>query len=236
MTLTYNQLERDGESWAMGGYSNGFVVDERYAVSIPENLPISAVAPLLCAGITLYSPLRHWQAGPGKSVAIMGLGGLGHMGVKFAAAMGAQVTVLSHSESKRADAIKLGAHHFHVLKEPADFAALKSQFDLILNTVSASLDLNAYTSLLKLDGTLVLIGIPTEPYSLRAGSLLSGRKGIAGSTVGGMKELAEMMQFCGEHNIVSEVEVISADYINTAYDRTVASDVRYRFVIDAQTF
>jgi uncharacterized zinc-type alcohol dehydrogenase-like protein len=235
LTGTYNQLERDGKTVAMGGYSNYFVINEDYAVHIPANLPLEGVAPLLCAGITLYSPIKHWNVGPGKKVAVMGLGGLGHMGVKFAVAMGAEVTVLSHSPHKKDDALAMGAHHFIATNDDSVFAAHAKTFDVILNTVSAELDINKYVSLLKLDGTLVVIGLPGKPYAVHVGSLLDGRRSIAGSMIGGIPQLQEMLNFCGEKSIVSDVEVIKADYINEAYERTVASDVKYRFVIDAST-
>ena len=236
MTGTYNQLERDGVTVAMGGYSNYFVINEDYAVTIPANLPLEGVAPLLCAGITLYSPIKHWGVGPGKKVAVMGLGGLGHMGVKFAAALGADVTVLSHSPEKAADARAMGAHSFIATNDKSVFKEHAKTFDVILNTVSAEVDIDLYLNLLKLDGTLVVIGLPGKPYALNAGTLLNGRRSIGGSMIGGMPELQEMLNFCGEKNIVSDVEVIKADYINEAYERTVASDVKYRFVIDASTF
>ena len=236
MTGTYNGYERDGTTVAMGGYSNRFVVNEDYAVRVPANRPLDGVAPLLCAGITLYSPIKHWNVGPGKKVAVMGLGGLGHMGVKFAVALGAEVTVLSHSPSKEADAKGMGAHHFVSTKDPANFKAITKSFDVILNTVSAEIDINQYLNLLKLDGTLVTIGLPGKPYAVHAGSLLSGRRSLAGSMIGGIPETQEMLDFCGEHNILSDVEVIKADYINKAYERTIASDVKYRFVIDASSF
>ena len=236
MTGTYNQLERDGKTPAMGGYSNVMVINEDYAVSIPDNLPLDGVAPLLCAGITLYSPIKHWNTGPGKKVAVMGLGGLGHMGVKFAVAMGAEVTVLSHSPSKEKDALAMGAHHFVSTKDEKIFAEHEKEFDVILNTISAEIDINLYLNLLKLDGTLVVIGLPGKPYAVRVGSLVNGRRSIGGSMVGGIPELQEMLNFCSEHKITSDVEVIKADYINEAYERTVASDVKYRFVIDAKTF
>ena len=235
MTGTYNQLERDGKTPAMGGYSNRFVVNEDYAVHIPANLPLEGVAPLLCAGITLYSPIKHWKVGPGKKVAVMGLGGLGHMGVKFAVAMGAEVTVLSHSPQKKDDALAMGAHHFIATSDESVFKTHAKSFDVILNTVSAEIDIDKYISLLKLNGTLVVIGLPGKPYAVHVGTLLNGRRGIAGSMIGGVPELQEMLNFCGENNIVSDVEVIKADYINEAYERTVASDVKYRFVIDAST-
>ena len=236
MTGTYNGYERDGKTIAMGGYSNRFVVNEDYAVQVPTNLPLDGVAPLLCAGITLYSPIKHWNVGPGKKVAVMGLGGLGHMGVKFSVALGAEVTVLSHSPSKEADAKAMGAHHFVSTKDPDNFKAIAKSFDVILNTVSAEIDINQYLNLLKLDGTLVTIGLPGKPYSVHAGSLLSGRRSLAGSMIGGIPETQEMLNFCGEHNILSDIEVIKADYINQAYERTIASDVKYRFVIDASSF
>lgn len=236
MTGTYNGYERNSQKIAFGGYSNFFVIHEDYAVHIPANLSLPGVAPLLCAGITLYSPLKHWQVSRGTRVAVMGLGGLGHMGVKFAVAMGAEVTVLSHSPNKEKDAKSMGAHHFVVTKDSDWHKPLKKKFDLILNTVSADVDLEPYLSTLATDGTLVIIGLPGKPYSVSAGTLLDGRRSIAGSMIGGLPELQEMMDFCGAHNIVSDVEVIDPSYINDAYERTVASDVKYRFVIDARKF
>jgi uncharacterized zinc-type alcohol dehydrogenase-like protein len=236
MTGTYNGYERDGKTVAMGGYSNRFVINENYAVHIPANLPLDGVAPLLCAGITLYSPIKHWNVGPGKKVAVMGLGGLGHMGVKFAVALGAEVTVLSHSPSKEADAKAMGAHHFVSTKDPENFTAIAKSFDVILNTVSAEVDINQYLNLLAQDGTLVVIGLPGKPYAVHAGVLLGARRSMAGSMIGGIPEMQEMLDFCGKHNILSDVEVIKADYINQAYERTIASDVKYRFVIDASSF
>ena len=236
MTATYNGYERDKRTIAFGGYSNNFVIDQDYAIDIPQNLSLEGVAPLLCAGITLYSPIKHWKVGSGSRVAVMGLGGLGHMGVKFAAALGAEVTVLSHSASKENDARAMGAKHFVVTKDEEWFKPLTKRFDLILNTVSADLDLDPYLQLLDTNGTLVVIGLPGKPYAINAGTLLNGRRSIAGSMIGGIPEIQEMMEFCGKHNIVSDVEVINADYINKAYERTVASDVKYRFVIDASTF
>lgn len=236
MTGTYNTYERDGKTVAMGGYSDTFVIHEDYAVHIPENLNLAGVAPLMCAGITLYSPLRNWKAGPGKKVGIIGLGGLGHMGVKFAVALGADVTVFSHSPEKEADAKKMGAHHFVTTKDAGNLKKLEKQYDLLLNTVSADIDLEPYLQMLKLDGTLVVIGLPGKPYAINAGTLLGQRRSLSGSMIGGIAQLQEMLNFCGEKSIVSDVEVIKADYINTAYDRTVASDVKYRFVIDAKSF
>ena len=236
MTGTYNTYERDGKTVAMGGYSDTFVINEDYAVHIPQNLDLSGVAPLMCAGITLYSPLRNWKAGPGKKVGVIGLGGLGHMGVKFAVALGADVTVFSHSPEKEADAKKMGAHHFVTTKDISNLKRLEKQYDLLLNTVSADIDLEPYLQMLKLDGTLVVIGLPGKPYAINAGTLLGQRRSLSGSMIGGIAQLQEMLNFCGEKSIVSDVEVIKADYINTAYDRTVASDVKYRFVIDAKSF
>lgn len=235
MTGTYNTLERDGTSVAFGGYANNFVIDQDYALHIPANLALEGVAPLLCAGITLYSPLKKWGAKPGMKIGIMGLGGLGHMGVKFAHAMGAEVTVFSHSPEKRDDAISMGADHFVGTKDISALIPLRKSFDLILNTVSADLDISQYLELLKLDGTLVVIGLPGKPYAVDAGVLLNGRRSMAGSMIGGIPEIQEMLDFCGKHSIVSDVEVIDADYADIAYERTVASDVKYRFVIDAST-
>lgn len=236
MTGTYNTYERDGKTVAMGGYSDSFVIDEDYAVHVPANLDLTGVAPLMCAGITLYSPLKNWKAGPGKKVGVIGLGGLGHMGVKFAVALGADVTVFSHSPAKESDAKSMGAHHFVSTKDVNNLKKLEKQYDLLLNTVSADIDLEPYLQMLKLDGTLVVIGLPGKPYAINAGTLLGQRRSLSGSMIGGIAQLQEMLNFCGEKSIVSDVEVIKADYINTAYDRTVASDVKYRFVIDAKTF
>lgn len=236
MTGTYNTLERDGKTVAYGGYSDTFVIDQDYAVHVPSNLDMAGVAPLLCAGITLYSPLKHWGAIKGTRVGVMGLGGLGHMGVKFAAAMGADVTVFSHSPSKESDARAMGAKDFVSTQDIEVLNPLAKSFDLILNTVSVQLDINKYLNLLKLDGTLVVIGLPGSPYEVNVGTLLGARRSLSGSMIGGIAQIQEMLDFCGKHNILSDVEVISADYVNTAYDRTVASDVKYRFVIDAKTF
>lgn len=235
MIGTYNAMEADGKTVAMGGYSDFFVINEDYALKIPTNLDLRGVAPLLCAGITLYSPIKHWKTSPGMKVAVMGLGGLGHMGVKFAVAMGAEVTVLSHSPSKEADALAMGAHAFIATNNPDNFKPIQKKFDLILNTISAEIVIDDYLKLLKLDGTLVVVGIPAQPYKINVRNLLSGRRSIAGTMIGGLPEIQEMLDFCGEHNILSDVEVIDANYINEAYVRTVASDVKYRFVIDAAT-
>ena len=235
-TATYNGYERGSKKIAFGGYSNNFVINEDYAVKVPSSLALEGVAPLMCAGITLYSPLKHWGAGPGKKVGVIGLGGLGHMGVKFSKALGAHTTVFSHSPNKESDALAMGADEFVVTKDATSLSELASDFDLILNTVSAEIDLDPYLQLLKVDSTLVMIGLSGKPYGISAGTLLSKRRSLAGSMIGGMSELQEMIDFCGEHNITSDVEVISASYINESYERTIASDVKYRFVIDAKTF
>jgi alcohol dehydrogenase (NADP+) len=235
MVFTYNGAEYDGTP-TMGGYSDKIVVKEHYFLRMPDNLPLEGCAPLLCAGITLYSPLRHWQAGPGKRVAIVGLGGLGHMGVKIAHAMGAEVTVLSHSLKKQADAKRLGADHFYATSDAATFEQLARRFDLMVNTVSANLDWNQYLNLLRTDGTLVVVGVPDQPPPpVVAFSLLRGRRSLAGSMIGGIPETQEMLDFCGNHGLTSDIEVIPIQKVNEAYDRVVASDVRYRFVIDMAT-
>lgn len=231
MVATYNGLDKAGKP-TYGGYSTQIVVDEKYTLHVSEKLPIEGVAPLLCAGITTYSPLRHWKIGKGHKVAVVGLGGLGHMGVKFAASFGAEVTVLSTSVSKKEDALSLGAHHFEVTKDAGTMKKLAGSFDFILNTVSAQHDYNEYLSLLKLDGTMVVVGVPPHPSPVHAFSLIGKRRTLAGSLIGGIKQTQEMLDYCAEHNIVSEVEVIKADYINEAYERTIRADVRYRFVID----
>jgi uncharacterized zinc-type alcohol dehydrogenase-like protein len=236
MTGTYNNYERDGKTLAQGGYADSFIVNQDYAVSIPDNLDLGGVAPLLCAGITLFSPLKNWGAGPGKKVGVIGLGGLGHMGLKFSAALGAHTTVFSHSPSKEQDARKMGANDFVVTSNPKDLSKLDRDFDLILNTVSADMDLTPYLQLLKLNGTLVLIGLPINPYTINTPVLLAQRRSISGSMIGGIKETQEMLDFCGKHNILSEVEVVDPAYINQAYERTISSDVKYRFVIDAKKF
>jgi uncharacterized zinc-type alcohol dehydrogenase-like protein len=232
MTATYNARERDRRTLSQGGYSDKIVVNEDYVLRIPDNLALDATAPLLCAGITLYSPLSHWKAGPGKKVAIIGLGGLGHMGVKIAHAMGADVTVLSHSDKKQADASRLGADHYYNTSNPDTFEDLAGSFDLIINTVSAPIDWNAYLGLLKVDGTMVLVGIPEKEIPVGAFSVIMGRKSLAGSLIGGIQETQEMLDFCGKHNITSDIEVIPMQKVNEAYERVLKSDVRYRFVID----
>jgi len=231
MIGTYNSVGRDGEP-TQGGYSGAIVVDENYVLHIPDSIPLDAAAPLLCAGITLYSPLRHWNAGPGKRIAIIGLGGLGHMGVKLAAAMGAEVTVLSQSLKKMEDGLRLGARHYYATSEPETFRELAGEFDLIVNTVSANLELDQYLSLLGVDGTLVEVGLPERPMVVSAMPLASMRRSLSGSMIGGIAETQEMLDFCAAHGVTPEIEVIQPDYINEAYERVLASDVRYRFVID----
>ncbi|EKF25192.1 NADP-dependent alcohol dehydrogenase C 1 [Mycolicibacterium hassiacum DSM 44199] len=231
MVGTYNAVDRDGQP-TYGGYSGAIVVDENYVLRIPDALPLDAAAPLLCAGITTYSPLRHWNAGPGKQVAVIGLGGLGHVAVKLARALGAEVTVLSQSLKKMEDGLRLGAGHYYATSDRDTFKKLRNRFDLMLNTVSAPVDLAALANLLKVDGTLVLLGMPDKPLELPAGALIRGRRSVSGSLIGGIAETQEMLDFCAEHGVLPEIEVITPDYINEAYDRVVASDVRYRFVID----
>jgi uncharacterized zinc-type alcohol dehydrogenase-like protein len=233
--MTYNGLEPDGKTRTMGGYSERIVVNENYLMRVPEAIPLDRAAPLMCAGITLYSPLRHWKAGPGKKVAIVGLGGLGHMGVKIAHAMGAEVTVLSHSLAKKDDGIALGANAFYATSDRATFRTLRNTFDLIINTVSAKMDWNALLSLLKVDGTLVIVGIPDEEVPIDAFSLVGARRSLAGSMIGSIAETQEMLDFCAEHGVVPEIEVIAIQDVNEAYERVRKSDVRYRFVIDAST-
>ncbi|MFD5630967.1 NAD(P)-dependent alcohol dehydrogenase [Streptomyces sp. NPDC127072] len=231
---TYNGIGVDGTP-TYGGYSTHVVVDENYTVRIPEGLSLDVAAPLLCAGITTYSPLKHWNAGPGKKVAVLGMGGLGHMGVKIAHALGAEVTVLSQSLRKKDDGLKLGADHYYATSDPKTFEELAGSFDIILSTVSAPLDFGAFLALLKTDGALVNVGAPEEPVSLNLFSLLSGRKTLAGSGIGGIQETQEMLDFCAEHGLGAEIELIAASEINDAYERVLASDVRYRFVIDTAT-
>lgn len=229
---TYNSVDRDGKTATQGGYSDHIVVREDYVLSIPENLPLDASAPLLCAGITLYSPLQHWNAGPGKKVAIVGMGGLGHMGVKIGSAMGADITVLSQSLSKKEDGLKLGAKDYYATSDASTFEKLAGTFDLILCTVSAEIDWNAYLNLLKVNGTMVLLGVPEHAIPVHAFSVIPGRRSLAGSMIGSIKETQEMLDFCGKHDIVSEIEKIDIKDVNEAYERVLKSDVRYRFVID----
>ncbi|WDO06515.1 NAD(P)-dependent alcohol dehydrogenase [Streptomyces murinus] len=233
-TWTYNDTGRDGTP-TYGGYSENVVVDENYVVRIPEGLSLDVAAPLLCAGITTYSPLKHWNAGPGKKVAVVGLGGLGHMGVKIAHALGAEVTVLSQSLRKKDDGLKLGADHYYATSDPQTFEDLKGTFDLILNTVSAPLDFSAFLSLLRTDGAMVNVGLPEEPVQITLQSLFGNRRSLSSSGIGGIPETQEMLDFCAEHGLGAEIELIAASEINDAYERVLASDVRYRFVIDTAT-
>ncbi len=230
--MSYNGTEMDRTTRTYGGYSNKYVINEDYALKVNATGDLSGVAPLLCAGITTYAPLKKWGVGPGKKVAVAGLGGLGHMGVKIAAAMGAEVTVLSTSPSKEADARGLGATGFLNTRDEAAVKAATGSFDLILDTIAAMHDYNLYLSLLGLNGVMVVVGAPSEPIPLNAFSLIGGNKVIAGSMIGGIAETQEMLDFCVEHGVTSDVEVITPDRIEEAYDRTVKSDVRYRFVID----
>ena len=234
MVGTYGAEDRDG-TITQGGYSTHVVVTEHFVVSIPDGLELDVAAPLLCAGITTYSPLHRWGAGPGKKVAVVGLGGLGHMAVKLAAAMGAEVTVLSQSLKKQEDGLRLGATSYFATSDPGTFEQLAGSFDLIINTVSASIDISAYLQLLTLDGALVNVGAPAEPLPVNAFALIGGRRSFAGSMIGGIRETQEMLDFCAEHHLGAEIEVIPAGKINDAYERVLASDVRYRFVIDTAT-
>jgi uncharacterized zinc-type alcohol dehydrogenase-like protein len=231
---TYASVDRDG-SITQGGYSTHVVVDEDFVLRVPEAIPYEAAAPLLCAGITTYSPLRHWKAGPGSRVAVVGLGGLGHMAVKLAHAMGAEVTVLSQSLKKKDDGLRLGADHYYATGDPATFEQLQSSFDLIINTVSAVIDLDAYLGLLDLDGTMVNVGAPPQALPIHVFTLFGNRRSFAGSGIGGIRETQEMLDFCAEHGIASDIDLIPATQINEAYERVLASDVRYRFVIDVNT-
>jgi alcohol dehydrogenase (NADP+) len=234
-TLTYNGVERDGKTPTQGGYSNKIVVNENYVLRIPNGLPLPRAAPLMCAGITLYSPLMHWNAGPGKRVAIIGLGGIGHMGVKIAHALGAEVTVLSHSLNKQEDGRRMGADHFFATSDSKTFEKLKGNFDIIINTVSVELDMNNYLNLLRLDGTMVIVGLPEKELSFGAFSLTNARRRLAGSVIGGIQETQEMLEFCNKHNIYCDIELIPIQNVNEAYQRVVNSDVKYRFVIDMKS-
>jgi uncharacterized zinc-type alcohol dehydrogenase-like protein len=231
-TWTYNAVERDGKTQTHGGYSNKIVVDDNYVLRIPDNLPLDRSAPLLCAGITLYSPLMHWKVGPGKKVAIIGLGGLGHIGVKIAHGLGAEVTVLSHSLEKEEESKRMGADIFYSTTDPTTFKKLRGYFDVIINTVSVVLDFNKYMKLLALDGTMVLVGLPESTISIGPFSLTSARRSLAGSAVGGIRETQEMLDFCSKNNIACDIELIPIQKVNEAYERVVRSDIRYRFVID----
>lgn len=229
---TYDSFEQDKKTPTQGGYSNVIVVDENYVLRIPASLPLDKAAPLLCAGITLYSPLKHWKAGPGKKVGIMGLGGLGHMGVKIARALNAEVTVFSHSDKKHDDALQMGAHHFVATQDRSVFKKLANSFDLLINTISAEINMADYFNLLKLDGTLVVVGIPDKPLSIHPFPLVMKRRSYSGSLIGSIKETQEMLDFCAKHQIAPDIELITPAQVNDAYERVTKSDVRYRFVID----
>ena len=232
---TYNATGKDGRP-TEGGYSTHVVVDQDFVLGIPEGVSLDVAAPLLCAGITLYSPLKHWNAGPGKNVAIVGMGGLGHMGVKIAHALGAEVTVLSQTLRKQDDGLAFGADHFYATSDDRTFTELAGTFDLIINTVSATLPMDKYLSLLRLNGTMVNVGAPSDPLSVQAFSLLTMRRSWAGSGIGGIRQTQEMLDFCAEHHLGADIEVISGEQIDEAWDRVVDGDVRYRFVIDTSTF
>ncbi|HJW43762.1 MAG TPA: NAD(P)-dependent alcohol dehydrogenase [Geothrix sp.] len=233
--FSYNGTEMDRQTPTYGGYSSSIVVDEAFTLKISPKLDLAAAAPLLCAGITTYSPLRHWNTKKGDKVGVVGLGGLGHMAVKIAAAMGAEVTMLSTSKAKEADARKLGAHHFGLTSDDATFKQLAGRFDLIIDTISAPHDYNKYLGLLRIEGAMVLLGVPPEPTPVAAGSLIFGRRTLSGSLIGGIKETQEMLDFCAEHGIVSEIELIPVQQVNQAYERMMKNDVRYRFVLDMKT-
>lgn len=233
---TYGGMERDGSGPTYGGYSKSILCHEDFVLRISDKLDLAATAPLLCAGITTYSPLRHWKVGPGMKVGVLGLGGLGHMGVKFAVSMGAEVTMLSHTPSKQADAERLGAHKFVLTSDEAQTKSVGGYFDFILDTVSAQHDYNMYLSMLSTNGVMVCVGVPPAPIPVHSMSLIFGRHSLAGSLIGGIAETQEMLDYCAEHNIVSDIEMIRMDEINEAYERLMLGDVRYRFVIDMATF
>ena len=235
MVGTYGGMEKDGSGATHGGYSKSILAHEDFVLRISDKLDLAATAPLLCAGITTYSPLRHWKVGKGTKVGVLGLGGLGHMGVKIAVAMGAEVTMLSHSPSKEADAKRLGAHKFVLTSDAEQIKLVMGYFDFILDTVSADHDYNFYLGLLRTSGVMVCVGAPAAPATVPAFNLIFGRKSIAGSLIGGLPETQEMLDFCAEHNIVSDIELIRMDQINEAYERLLKSDVKYRFVIDMAT-
>ncbi|MEO5921258.1 MAG: NAD(P)-dependent alcohol dehydrogenase [Pseudolysinimonas sp.] len=232
---TYTSTDLDG-TITQGGYSTHIVVTERFVLRIPDGISFEAAAPLLCAGITTYSPLRHWKVGPGSKVAVVGMGGLGHLGVKIAHALGAEVTVLSQTLAKKDDGLAFGADHYYATNDPETFATLANEFDFILNTVSAPIDVDAYLGLLAVDGTMTNVGAPPAPLPVQVFSLIGSRRSFAGSAIGGIRETQEMLDFCAEKGIAPEIELIDADGINDAYERVLRSDVRYRFVIDASTF
>lgn len=231
---TYNARDYDG-SVTYGGYSRQIVVKDHFVVKVPDAIELHDAAPLLCAGITTYVPLKHWRVREGSKVAVIGMGGLGHVGVQIAAAMGAEVTVLSQSLSKQEDGLRFGAKHYYATSDRETFKQLRGSFDLILNTVSANLNLDAYLRLLRVDGTMVTVGAPSDRDKVHAFSLISGRRSLAGSAIGGLPDTQEMLDFCAEHRVKPQIELISASEVDRAYDRVVASDVRYRFVIDVAT-
>lgn len=233
--MTYNGYERDKKTPTYGGYSNTVVVNEDFVLKVSEKLNLAAVAPLLCAGITTYSPLRHWKVGKGHKLAVLGLGGLGHMAVKFGVSFGAEVTVLSSSPSKKEDALKLGAHKFVLTSDKEQFGSVVGYFDFIIDTVSAEHDYSTYISLLSTNGVHICVGAPPTPSQIHSFSLIMGRKSLAGSLIGGIPETQEMLDYCAEHNIVSDIELIDIKDINNAYGRMLKSDVKYRFVIDMAT-
>ena len=233
--FTYNSYEKDGKTIVQGGYSTRIVVNEDFVLRLPKDAPLQALAPLLCAGITTYSPLHHWHAGPGKTVGVIGLGGLGHMALKIAKAMGAKVAVLSRSRNKEADAKRLGADYYYATGEEGAFEKLAKTFDLIICTVSSDLDWNKYLATLKRDGTMVILGVPSKPQAVHATNLIFGRHCLAGSLIGGIRETQEMLDFCAKHKIVSDIELIPVGKINEAYERVLKSDVKFRFVIDMAT-
>ncbi len=233
--FTYNGTEMDRKTPTFGGYSSSVVVDEAFTLKISPKLDLAAAAPLLCAGITTYSPLRHWKTKKGDKVGVVGLGGLGHMAVKIAAAMGAEVTMLSTSKAKEVDARKLGAQNFGLTSDDATFKRLAGHFDLIIDTISAPHDYNKYLGLLRVEGVMVLLGVPPEPTSVAATSLIFGRRTLSGSLIGGIQETQEMLDFCAEHGIVSDIELIPVQQVNVAYERMLKNDVRYRFVLDMKT-
>jgi len=235
LAFTYNSTEMDEKTPTYGGYSNQIVVDENYVLRIPSSLPPAGAAPLLCAGITTYSPLKRFGVKPGDRVGVVGLGGLGHMGVKIARAMGAEVTVFSTSPRKQEDAKRLGANNFVVSKDPEAMKSVAGRFNVILDTVSGAHDMNAYLNALRRDGTLVVVGVSVEPAPILTFPMIIGRRRMAGSIIGGIRETQEMLDFCGKNNIPSDVEVIAIKDLEKAYDRTVKGDVRYRFVIDMTT-
>lgn len=233
--FTYNALERDKKTPTYGGYSNNIVVQQNFVLKISDKLPLQGVAPLLCAGITTYSPLRKWKIGKGHKVAVLGLGGLGHMAVKFAVSFGAEVTVLSTSANKENDALKLGAHHFCMTKDKAQVKKYNSYFDFIIDTVSAEHNYDMYLKMLAANGVQILVGIPSTPIQFSGFSLLNNGRTITASSIGGIAETQEMLDYCAANNIVSDVEVIPINYCNEAYERVLKSDVKYRFVIDLKT-